>query len=145
MMGTAAFDGLVEGNPAVWSPPYRLSRSLETSLAEVFRPDYAARLQQARGGSWTRLVRWDGQPAKRDSSGGPGSWLTPPSLAFAADAGAFAALGGQDVGVAGVGVTPAQVGLQFPGEHGVAEFDLVPRRPRPVLALSWADRLSRMT
>jgi hypothetical protein len=55
MMGTAAFDGLVEGDPAVWSPLYRLSGSLETSLAEVFRPDYAARLQQARGGSWTRL------------------------------------------------------------------------------------------
>jgi hypothetical protein len=30
-------------------------------------------------------------------------------LAFAADAGAFAALSGQDVGVAGVGVAPAQV------------------------------------
>jgi hypothetical protein len=30
-------------------------------------------------------------------------------LAFAADAGAFAALGGQHVGVAGVGITPALV------------------------------------
>jgi hypothetical protein len=40
-------------------------------------------------------------------------------LALAADAGAFAALGGQDVGVAGVGVAPGQVGLQAAGEHGV--------------------------
>jgi hypothetical protein len=33
-------------------------------------------------------------------------------LAFAADAGAFAALGREDVGVAGVGVAPGQVVLQ---------------------------------
>jgi restriction endonuclease Mrr len=32
--------------------------------------------------------------------------------AFAADAGAFATLGGQDVGVAGVGIAPAQILLQ---------------------------------
>jgi hypothetical protein len=41
-------------------------------------------------------------------------------LAFAADAGSLAALGGQDVGVAGVSVAPAQVILEFPGQHGVA-------------------------
>jgi hypothetical protein len=40
-------------------------------------------------------------------------------LAFAADAGAFAALGGQHVGVAGVGITPAQVVLQLAGQRGV--------------------------
>jgi hypothetical protein len=40
-------------------------------------------------------------------------------LAFAADAGPFAALGGKDVGVAGVGVAPAQVGLQLAGQDGV--------------------------
>jgi hypothetical protein len=33
--------------------------------------------------------------------------------------GAFAALGGQDVGVAGVGVAPAQVTLEFAGLDGV--------------------------
>ena len=38
---------------------------------------------------------------------------------LAADAGAFAALGGQDVGVAGVGVAPAQVGVQLAGLDGV--------------------------
>ena len=36
-------------------------------------------------------------------------------LAFAADAGAFAALGGEDVGVAGVGVARAQIVLQLAG------------------------------
>ena len=41
-------------------------------------------------------------------------------LAFAADAGAFAALGGQEVGVAGVGVAPAQVILHAAGQDGVA-------------------------
>src|SRR5271166_6616863 len=43
----------------------------------------------------------------------------PALLAFAADAGAFAALGGQHVGVAGVGITPAQVVLQLAGQLGV--------------------------
>jgi hypothetical protein len=37
--------------------------------------------------------------------------VAPALLAFAADAGAFAALGGQHAGVAGVGITPAQVVL----------------------------------
>ena len=41
-------------------------------------------------------------------------------MPFAADAGALAALGGQDVGVAGVGVAPAQVSLQLAAQHGVA-------------------------
>ncbi|GGO75950.1 hypothetical protein GCM10012289_52220 [Nonomuraea cavernae] len=40
-------------------------------------------------------------------------------LAFAADAGTFTTLGSQHVGVAGVGVTPAQVGLQLTGQDGV--------------------------
>src|SRR6266545_1835149 len=43
----------------------------------------------------------------------------PALLAFAADAGAFAALRGEDVGVAGVGVAPPQVCLQVAGERGV--------------------------
>jgi len=43
----------------------------------------------------------------------------PALLVFAADAGAFAALGGQHVGVAGVGITPARVVLQLAGQRGV--------------------------
>jgi hypothetical protein len=40
-------------------------------------------------------------------------------LAFAADPGAFPALGGEDVGVAGVGVAPVQVGVQGAGGRRV--------------------------
>jgi hypothetical protein len=43
----------------------------------------------------------------------------PALLAFAAEAGAFAALGGQHAGVAGVGMTPAQAVLQLAGQRGV--------------------------
>ena len=52
-------------------------------------------------------------------------------LAFAADAGAFAVLGGQDVGVAGVGVAPPEVGLQVTGEHGVVGVVGVGHREGP--------------
>jgi hypothetical protein len=43
----------------------------------------------------------------------------PALLTLAADAGAFAALGGEDAGMAGVGVAPGQIGLQAPGQYGV--------------------------
>lgn len=48
MMGTAAFDGLVNQDRAVWSPVYQIAGALETSLVEVFMPDYNDRLQSAR-------------------------------------------------------------------------------------------------
>ena len=50
---------------------------------------------------------------------GAGLGPSPALLTLAADAGAFAALGGQDVGVAGVGVAPAQVLLQPAGQDSV--------------------------
>jgi hypothetical protein len=40
-------------------------------------------------------------------------------LALPAEARAFAALGGQHAGVAGVGIAPAQAGLQLAGQRGV--------------------------
>jgi hypothetical protein len=44
-----------------------------------------------------------------------------PAEAFlAADAGAFAALGGEYIGVAGVGVAPAQIGVQGTSLDGMA-------------------------
>ncbi|BCM64882.1 hypothetical protein EASAB2608_00216 [Streptomyces sp. EAS-AB2608] len=44
-----------------------------------------------------------------------------PANAFlAADAGPFSALSGQDVGMAGVGVAPSQIGVQGLGLRGVA-------------------------
>jgi len=48
MIGTAEFDGLVAQDRAVWSPIYKVSGTLETSLAEVFMPNYGARLDAAR-------------------------------------------------------------------------------------------------
>jgi hypothetical protein len=48
VMCTAAFDGLVNADPAVWSSLYRLAGTLETSLTEVFTADYVVRLDQAR-------------------------------------------------------------------------------------------------
>ena len=48
---------------------------------------------------------------------GPGR--PPAVLALAADPGPFVALGGQDAGVAGVGVAPARAVLEFAGRRGV--------------------------
>jgi len=45
--------------------------------------------------------------------------VAPALLAFAADAGALAALGCQHVGSRALGVAPAQVGLQLAGQRGV--------------------------
>jgi hypothetical protein len=48
MENNPAFDELVNRDRAVWSPIYTISGALETSLAEVFMPDYSARLTAAR-------------------------------------------------------------------------------------------------
>ena len=45
----------------------------------------------------------------------------PSALSFTADPCAFAALGGEDVGMTGVLVAPAQMRLQRAGERDVAE------------------------
>src|SRR5258708_6628189 len=54
---------------------------------------------------------------------GPDRWSgrasAPADALLAADAGAFPALGCQDIWVAGVGVAPGQVVLQAAGQHGV--------------------------
>ncbi|MEV0392161.1 hypothetical protein [Polymorphospora rubra] len=47
-IGTAEFDGLVNRDRAVWSPLHQIAGTLETSLVEVFMPDYAGRLDAAR-------------------------------------------------------------------------------------------------
>jgi hypothetical protein len=54
------------------------------------------------------------------SLGGLGGRMAPAVLPLTADACAFAALGGEDVGVAGVGVAPAQVLV-----HVAAQGDMV--------------------
>jgi hypothetical protein len=46
-------------------------------------------------------------------------WVVPAALVFAADAGSFAALSGEDVGMAGILVAPTQVVLHRLGEDSV--------------------------
>ncbi|GAB3864094.1 hypothetical protein GCM10029963_73910 [Micromonospora andamanensis] len=48
--------------------------------------------------------------------------MSPAVLAFAAHTCAFTALGGKDVRVAGVGVAPAQVGVQMPAQSDVVRM-----------------------
>ena len=48
MLGTQRFDALVDDDPAVWSPVYKLAGTLETTLPEIFAGDYGDRLNQAR-------------------------------------------------------------------------------------------------
>ena len=71
----------------------------------------------------TRTACGDAQGAGGDSPArlckAPRFRAAPALLAFAAAAGAFAALGGRRAGVAGVGITPAQAGLQLAGQRGV--------------------------
>lgn len=48
MMDSSEFQDLVNQDRAVWSPLYAISGALETSLVEVFTPDYGTRLDSAR-------------------------------------------------------------------------------------------------
>ncbi|MFG3703587.1 hypothetical protein ACGF7U_02460 [Micromonospora sp. NPDC047670] len=48
VIGTERFDVIADEDAAVWSALYRISGVLETTLVEVFMPDYAARLDAAR-------------------------------------------------------------------------------------------------
>ncbi|PRY22437.1 hypothetical protein [Pseudosporangium ferrugineum] len=49
LMGdTPEFDALVNRDPAVWSPVYAISGALETTLVEVFKPDYLDLVAAAR-------------------------------------------------------------------------------------------------
>ncbi|MEU4419407.1 hypothetical protein AB0F81_02205 [Actinoplanes sp. NPDC024001] len=48
MMDSAEFNELVNRERSVWSPIYAISGALDTSLVEIFMPDYATRLDAAR-------------------------------------------------------------------------------------------------
>lgn len=48
MIGTPAFDNLVNEERAVWSPLYRIAGTLDKSLVEIFMADYSERLSHAR-------------------------------------------------------------------------------------------------
>jgi hypothetical protein len=48
MIGTERFDAVADEDVAVWSALHQISGALETTLAEVFMPDYGDRLEAAR-------------------------------------------------------------------------------------------------
>lgn len=47
-IGTERFDALVDEDPAVWAPLRLLAGALETTLPDIFAPDYQDRLDRAR-------------------------------------------------------------------------------------------------
>jgi hypothetical protein len=48
VIGTPAFDEIANHDRAVWAPLHRIAGALETTLPEIFAPDYDARLTAAR-------------------------------------------------------------------------------------------------
>ncbi|MBN6057563.1 hypothetical protein JYK22_36915, partial [Nonomuraea sp. RK-328] len=48
VIGTAEFDSFIGKDRAIWSPLYQIAGALETSLVEIFMPDYSSRLNAAR-------------------------------------------------------------------------------------------------
>jgi hypothetical protein len=48
MVGSTEFDDLVDRERAVWSQLYQIAGALETKLVEIFKPNYAIRLDEAR-------------------------------------------------------------------------------------------------
>ncbi|WP_245674392.1 hypothetical protein [Actinoplanes rectilineatus] len=65
MMGTAAFDNLVNEERAAWSPLYAIAGTLDKSLAEIFMPDYPGRLHNARQRLLDSLGDIDGPPTEQ--------------------------------------------------------------------------------
>jgi len=64
------------------------------------------------------LCDWSVPVLVRSRGQGSGT-CAPADALLVADAGAFLALSGEDVGMAGVGVAPAQIGVECPGLRGV--------------------------
>lgn len=48
VIGTPAFDEIANQDRAVWAPLHRIAGALETTLPEIFAPDYDKRLAAAR-------------------------------------------------------------------------------------------------
>jgi hypothetical protein len=63
VMGTPAFDNVVDEDPAVWSPLHRIAGTLDKSLVEVFMPDYSGCLRDARERLLDGLGDGGGPPA----------------------------------------------------------------------------------
>ena len=62
VMGTREFDTIVNRDRAVWSPLHHIAGTLETTIPEIFAPDYTRRLEAAR----ERLRATLGDPAADD-------------------------------------------------------------------------------
>ena len=67
VIGTAEFDGVVNQDRAVWSPIHQIAGTLETSLEEIFMPDYDVRLAAARERLLDDLGEFGRPPAGDDS------------------------------------------------------------------------------
>ena len=71
MIGTAEFDGLVDQDRAVWSPIYKVSGTLETSLVEVFMRTTVPAWMLPGSDSWILSARSGGrQWTSRSAVGG---------------------------------------------------------------------------
>ncbi len=71
MMQSDKLDAIVPDR-AVWSGIYKISGTLETTLVEIFAPDYGDRLEQARQRLLDAMGGEDGEEATRESvSRGP--------------------------------------------------------------------------
>lgn len=70
VIGSSTFDAIVDQDRAVWSPLHRVAGTLDTSLVEIFAPDYSVRLDAAETGSWIRSApttdRWQGCAGEAD-------------------------------------------------------------------------------
>src|SRR5450755_1357177 len=134
---------------------------LRTGMAEPGAARSAARVARATAGAWAAVtlvavaamiltgLAWGAlatsaltDNVRRVWSCGFRLWPSPALLALGADAGALAALGGQDVGVAGVGVAPSQVGLQPPAQHRMVRVVGVPHDEGPQRPELGLDRVS---
>ncbi len=65
MIGTAAFDDLVNEERAVWSPLYAIAGMLDKSLVEILMPNYSNRLHDAREQLLDSLGEIGRPPAER--------------------------------------------------------------------------------
>lgn len=71
VIGTKRFDSLIYEDPAVWSPPYQLHGTLETTLPEIFAADYNTRLDAARRRLLPTLGELSHAPSRRPVPLGP--------------------------------------------------------------------------
>jgi hypothetical protein len=65
VIGTHAFEEIVNQDRAVWAPLHRIAGTLETSIPEIFASDYVTRLAAAREHLLNQLGDLGRPPAER--------------------------------------------------------------------------------